>query len=100
MSKDNFSNQPFQELTDCLCKFIQIQKTMLKSIKVEGIIYWKMLLRIIISSMDKTSTTKRWGNYEEASVKLINTQLTKLKSTAKNKTETALKITKKNLQDG
>ena len=50
--------------------------------------------------MDKTSTTKRWGNYEEASVKLINTQLTKLKSTAKNKTETTLKITKKNLQDG
>ena len=73
---------------------------MLKSIKVEGIIYRKMLLRIIISSMDKTSTIKRWGNYEEASVKLINTQLTKLKSTAKNKTETTLKITKKNLQDG
>ena len=37
-------------------------------------------------------------NYEEARVKLTNTQLNKLKSAAKNKTGTTL-ITKKNLQD-
>ena len=35
-------------------------------------------------------------NYEEAKVnKLINTQLNKLKSSAKNNTETTLRITKK-----
>ena len=38
-------------------------------------------------------------NYEEVRVKLTNTQLNKLKSTAKNKTETTLKVTTKNFQD-
>ena len=38
-------------------------------------------------------------NYEEAKVKLTNTQLSKLKSVAKNKIVTTLRTTKKNLQD-
>ena len=38
-------------------------------------------------------------NNEEASVKLTNTQLNKLKSAAKNKTGTTLRITKKNFRD-
>ena len=38
-------------------------------------------------------------NYEEAKVKLTNTQLNKLKCSAKNKTGTILRITKKNFQD-
>ena len=38
-------------------------------------------------------------NYEEVRVKLTNTQLNKLKSAAKNKTETTLKVTTKNFQD-
>ena len=39
------------------------------------------------------------ANYEEASVKLTNSQLNKLKSAAKNKTGTTLRITMKSLQD-
>ena len=39
------------------------------------------------------------ANYEEARVKLTNTYLNKLKSAAKNKTLTTLRITKKNFQD-
>ena len=38
-------------------------------------------------------------NYQEARVKLTNTQLRKLKSAAKNKTGTILKINQKNFQD-
>ena len=38
-------------------------------------------------------------NYEEITVKLTNTQLNKLRFTVKNKTETILRITKKNFQD-
>ena len=38
-------------------------------------------------------------NYQEARVKLTNTQLKKLKSAAKNKAGTKLKINKKNVQD-
>ena len=38
-------------------------------------------------------------NYEEARVKLTNTQLNKSKSAAINKTGTTLRITKKNFQD-
>ena len=38
-------------------------------------------------------------NQQEARVKLTNTQLKKLKSAAKNKVETTLKITKKNFED-
>ena len=37
--------------------------------------------------------------YEEARVKPRNIQLNKLKSAAKNKTGTTLRITKKNFQD-
>ena len=36
------------------------------------------------------------ANYRETTVKLTNTKLSKLKSAAKNKTGTTLKITKKN----
>ena len=39
------------------------------------------------------------ANYQEARFKLINTQLNKLKSAAKNEIETILKINKKNFQD-
>ena len=39
------------------------------------------------------------ANYEEARVKLTNSQLNKLKSAAKNKTGTTLRITMKSLQD-
>ena len=39
------------------------------------------------------------AKYEKARVKLTNTQLNKLKSTAKNKTGTTLRITDKNFQD-
>ena len=39
------------------------------------------------------------ASYEEARVKITNTQLNKFKSAAKNKTGTTLTITKKNFQD-
>ena len=39
------------------------------------------------------------ANYQEASVKQTNTQLNKLKSVAKNKTRTMLRINNKNFQD-
>ena len=39
------------------------------------------------------------ANYEEARVKLTNNQQNKLKSAAKNKTGTALRIKNKNFQD-
>ena len=39
------------------------------------------------------------ANYQEARVKLTNTQLNKLKSAIKNKTGTILRINKKNFQD-
>ena len=38
-------------------------------------------------------------NYQEVTVKLTNTQLNELKSAAKNKTGTILRINKKNFQD-
>ena len=38
-------------------------------------------------------------NYQEAKVKLANTQLNKLKSAAKNKTETVLRLNKTNFED-
>ena len=38
-------------------------------------------------------------NYQEARVKLTNTQLNKLKSAAKNKTGTILGFNKKNVED-
>ena len=39
------------------------------------------------------------ANYQEVRVKLTNTKLNKLKSSAKNKTEAILKLNKKNLED-
>ena len=39
------------------------------------------------------------ANYQEARAKVANTQLNKLKSAAKNKTGTILRINKKKLQD-
>ena len=39
------------------------------------------------------------ASYDDARVKLINTQLSKLKYEAKNKTVTKLRITKKNVLD-
>ena len=39
------------------------------------------------------------ASYHNAIVKLTNTQLSKLKLAAKNKTETILRINKKNLED-
>ena len=39
------------------------------------------------------------ANYQEATVKLTNTQLSKLKSAAVNKTETILRINKKSFED-
>ena len=42
---------------------------------------------------------QKMANYKEARVKLTNTQLKKLKSSAKNNTGTTLRTTKKNFQD-
>ena len=39
------------------------------------------------------------SHYQEARVKLTNSQLNKLKSTAKNKTGTTLRMNKKNFED-
>ena len=39
------------------------------------------------------------ANYQKARIKLTNTQLNKLKSAAKNKTGTILRINKKNEED-
>ena len=39
------------------------------------------------------------ANYQEVRVKLNNVQLKKLKSVAKNKTETILRLSKKNFED-
>ena len=39
------------------------------------------------------------GKYQEARVKLTNTQLSKLKSAAKNRTGTILRLHKKNFED-
>ena len=41
------SNQNLQELTDCLFLFIPTMMTMLRSIKLKGIIYQMVLLIII-----------------------------------------------------
>ena len=38
-------------------------------------------------------------NYQDARIKLTNTQLNKLKSAAKNQTRTILRINKKNFED-
>ena len=40
------------------------------------------------------------ANYQEVRIKLTNTQLNKLKSAAKNKTGTTLRLSKRNFEDG
>ena len=45
------------------------------------------------------TVSQKMGNYQEARVKLTNTQSNRLKSATKNKTEKILRITKKNFQD-
>ena len=39
------------------------------------------------------------ANYQEVRIKLTNTQLNKLKSAAKNKTGTTLRLSKRNFED-
>ena len=51
-------------------------------------------------SQGSVTVLKIMTNYQEATVKVTNAQLNKLKSAAKNKTETILGINKKNFQDG
>ena len=65
----------------------------------------------ILTILEKTNETRlkfsqrsitvllKMASYEEARVKLTNTQLNKLKSAAKNNTGTTLRISKKNFQD-
>ena len=54
--------------------------------------------RLKISPRNCNSITKL-ANYQEATLKLTNTQLNKLKSAAKNKAGTILRINKKNVED-
>ena len=58
MSIDIFLNQTLQELADCLFLFIQMQ-IMQKGIKLEGIIYQKVLLKIIMSSSTERTVTAK-----------------------------------------
>ena len=50
-------------------------------------------------SQEDVTFLQKMANHQEAKVKLINTQLNKIQSAAKNKTVTTLPITKKNFQD-
>ena len=50
-------------------------------------------------SQRSITVLQKMENYQEARVKVTNTQLNKLKPAAKNKTGTILRITKKNFQD-
>ena len=57
---DVFLKQTLYVLAGCFFGFIQIEMTILKDLKVEGITYQKVLSRIITSSlMEKTSTTNQ-----------------------------------------
>ena len=51
------------------------------------------------SSQGSVTVLYEMINYQEKRVKLTNTQLSKLKSEAKNETGTTLRITKKDFQD-
>ena len=55
MGVDSFLNQTLQELTDCLFWFIHSMKMHEKGILPLDIIYQKVLLIIITSSMEKTN---------------------------------------------
>ena len=60
MSIDIFSSQTLKELTDCFCCFIQIKMTTQKGVNTEGIVYQKVLSRIIMSSsVEKASITNQ-----------------------------------------
>ena len=50
-------------------------------------------------SAGSVTVLQKMANYQEARVKLTNTQLSKLKSASKNKTGTILRINKKNFED-
>ena len=50
-------------------------------------------------SQGRVTVLWKMANYQEAKVKLTNTQLNKLKSAAKNKTGTILRLNKKNFED-
>ena len=50
-------------------------------------------------SQESVTILQKTANYDEARVKLRNSQLSKLKFTAKYKTGTVLRITKKNFQE-
>ena len=54
--------------------------------------------RRLIFFQGSVMVLQKMVNYEEARVKLTNIQLSKLKSSAKNKTGATLRITKKNFQ--
>ena len=55
MGVDSFLNQTLQELRDCLFWFIHAMKIHEKSILPLDIIYQKVLLIIITSSIEKTN---------------------------------------------
>ena len=50
-------------------------------------------------SRGSATVLQKMANYQEARVKLTNKQLNKLKSSAKNKTRTILRLNKKNFED-
>ena len=50
-------------------------------------------------SQGSVTVLKKMANYQEVRIKLTNTQLNKLKSAAKNKTGTILKLIKKNFEN-
>ena len=50
-------------------------------------------------SQGSVTILKIIANYQDARVKLTNTQLNKLKSAAKNRTGTILRLNKRNFQD-
>ena len=70
---------------------------MQKGVKPKGIIYQKVLLQIITSSMGKTFITNQFSkqyllaSYEEAGVKLTNTQINKLEPAKELNTGTKLR---------
>ena len=55
MGVDSFLNQTLQELTDCLFWFIHTMKMHEEGILPLDIIYQKVLLIIITSSIEKTN---------------------------------------------
>ena len=50
-------------------------------------------------SQGSVTVLQKMANYQEPRVKLTNIQLNKLKSAAKNKTRTILRLNKENIED-